>query len=273
MAQLEYILLWITIVLYALNSVTYLYSFVFKNEKIFDRAIYFVIPSFIVHTSAIIVRTVATGSLPVAGDFETAVGGAWIIVLFTLFLAIWRDEFKPAGVATLPFSMILLGYGQMRVPALVPLALSLKSVWLYVHVFFAQIAFGAFTVAFGMGIVYLLKEKHPEKPFYKRFPSLARLDDLIFKSIVFGFITDAVMIASGAIWAKDLWGNYWSWDPVEMWSLVTWIIYGLAIHLRVTMGWRGRKMAWIAIFAILGTIITFFGVNLVVETSTHIFDS
>jgi ABC-type transport system involved in cytochrome c biogenesis permease subunit len=98
------------------------------------------------------------------------------------------------------------------------------------------------------------------------------MDELMFRYLIFGFITDAVMIASGAIWAKNLWGNYWSWDPVETWSLVAWLIYGLAIHLRVTMGWKGRKLAWILIFAIAGVIISYFGINVVVKSSLHIFE-
>ena len=79
------------------------------------------------------------------------------------------------------------------------------------------------------------------------------------------------MIASGAIWAKDLWGSYWSWDPVETWSLVTFLTYGIAIHLRLTRGWRDARFAWMAIVAILGNVISFFGVSFVVETSNHIF--
>ena len=161
----------------------------------------------------------------------------------------------------------------MRNPVLTPMAASVRSFWLYIHVFFAQIAFGAFTVTFGLAVMYILKEKNLGKSFYDKFPDISRLDDLMFKFLVFGFITDAVMIGSGALWAKNLWGNYWSWDPVEMWSLITWLIYGLAIHLRVTMGWRGRKFAWILIFALLGMIITFFGINLFVKTSLHLFEA
>ena len=101
---------------------------------------------------------------------------------------------------------------------------------------------------------------------------LDRLDELMFRSTVFGFITDAIMIAAGSIWAKSLWGSYWSWDPVETWSLLSWLIYGLALHLRITMGWRGRKLAWLLVFAIIGVLVSFWGVNLVMEGSLHVFN-
>jgi cytochrome c-type biogenesis protein CcsB len=272
MAPFETIFVWIAIGLYSVSSVLYIFSFVFKKETILQWVIYPVILAFLIHSAAIAARFMAIGNLPVAGDYETALGGTWIILLVTIYLSIRHKSLRPIGVATLPFCLILLGFGVMRSPVLSPMAASVRSFWLYIHVLFAQIAFGAYTIAFAFGILYLLKEKNPDKEFHNRLPELPRIDDLMFKFVVFGFITDAVMVASGAIWAKNLWGNYWSWDPVETWSLITWVIYGLVIHLRVTMGWKGRKMAWLVIFALTGMIITFFGINLFVDTSIHVFD-
>ena len=125
------------------------------------------------------------------------------------------------------------------------------------------------------GVLFLLKKKDEAAPVrnesYDRFPSLGRLDELIFRYVVFGFITDTIMICAGAIWAKDLWGSYWNWDPVETWSLISWLTYGITIHLRVTFGWREKKLAWLAVAALSTVIICFFGVNLVVDTSLHMF--
>jgi cytochrome c-type biogenesis protein CcsB len=272
MAPLETICVWIAIGLYAVSSVLYIVSFVFKKEGILQWILYPVILAFLAHSAAIASRFIAIGNLPVAGDYETALGGTWIIILITIYLSIRHKTLRPIGVATLPFCLILLGFGVMRSPVLSPMSASVRSFWLYIHVLFAQIAFGAYTIAFAFGILYLLKEKNPAKQFYSKLPELPRLDDLMFRFVVFGFITDAIMVASGARWAKNLWGNYWSWDPVETWSLITWVIYGLVIHLRVTMGWKGRKMAWLVIFALTGMIITFFGINIFVDTSIHIFE-
>ncbi len=272
MSPLETVFIWISIGLYGLTSALYIYSFVFRNEKVLGRISWFIGISFLFHNAAILARYHAVGNLPVAGDYEAAIAGSWFVVLLTLYVTVKHRGLRAVGVATLPFTLLLLGYGVMTNPELTPMAASSKSFWLYIHVVFAWIAFGAFAIAFGLGIVFLKKEKNPEEEFYKKFPDLPRLDELMFKYVVFGFITDAVMIASGALWAKDLWGNYWSWDPVETWSLVTWVIYGLAIHLRVTMGWKGKKMAWIVIFALSGMVITYFGINWFVESSLHIFE-
>jgi len=80
------------------------------------------------------------------------------------------------------------------------------------------------------------------------------------------------MISAGAIWAKDLWGSYWSWDPVETWSMISWTTYGIAIHLRVTFGWRETRLAWLLIIALSTVIISFFGVNFMISTSQHMFN-
>ena len=116
---------------------------------------------------------------------------------------------------------------------------SLKSFWLYIHVFFAWLAYGAFTVACGGG--HRLPREDARRARSPPPDELARLDELMFRATVFGFATDAIMIAAGAIWAKDLWGSYWSWDPVETWSLLSFLIYGLVLHLRKTLGWRGGR--------------------------------
>jgi ABC-type transport system involved in cytochrome c biogenesis permease subunit len=79
------------------------------------------------------------------------------------------------------------------------------------------------------------------------------------------------LISAGAIWAIDLWGSYWAWDPVETWSLISGMIYCITIHLRVTFGWREKRLAWLAVVALSSVIICFFGVNLVVNTSLHVF--
>lgn len=276
MTPLETILFWPAVVAYAIATGGLVYSVVFGNPRWFPRMTGLATGGFLLHAGAIAARYAATGHLPWAGDYENGLFGGFFIVAFTLVVA-WRHrELQIVAVATLPLAFLLMGYGAMREPALTPMAASLKSFWLYVHVFFAWLAFGAYALAMAGGVVYQLKRRDGERaernPVYERFPSLEVLDERIFRWIVFGFITDAIMIASGAVWAKDLWGNYWSWDPVETWSLITWFTYGLALHLRITRGWRGPRFARLAVGGIVGMIVTFFGVNFVVATSNHFFN-
>jgi cytochrome c-type biogenesis protein CcsB len=272
----ESVFFWISLVLYALASGGYVYSLVFKNAAFMERLVHVIACGFAMQTAAIVARYTATGHLPWSGDYEQGLMGGWFIILCTLYVGYGRRKLHVIAVGTVPVVLIIMGYGVMRHPVLTPMEASLKTVWLYIHVYFAWLAYGAYALAFGAGVVYLLKTRDDARsvhnPVFAKMPPLDRLEDLMFRYVVFGFIADAVMIAAGAIWAKDLWGSYWSWDPVETWSLVSWLIYGIAIHLRVTLGWRGRKLAWLVICALATVFMSFFGVNFVVDTSMHFFN-
>ncbi len=275
MAFWEIIFYWVTLVIYSLAAGGFIYSFVFKNPRVLPRITLLVTSGFIAHTSTILARFQATGHLPWSGHYEYVLMGGWFIIAGTIFVGWQNKSLQGLAVATVPLVIIMMGYGYMQNPGLTPMAASLKTVWLYIHVYFAWISFGAYALAMSAGVLYLLKSKSDllpvPNPAYEKYPSLDRLDELIFRYVVFGFITDTIMICAGAIWAKDLWGSYWAWDPVETWSLISWLIYGITIHLRVTFKWREKRLAWLAVAAMSTVIICFFGVNLVVNTSLHIF--
>ena len=87
------------------------------------------------------------------------------------------------------------------------------------------------------------------------------LDTHTYWLIAFGFVLLAVGIITGAVWANVAWGSYWSWDPKETWSLITWLIYAVYLHARLIVGWRGRKAAWFAVFGFLAVLFCYAGVN------------
>lgn len=275
MAFWETIFYWVTLVIYSLAAGGFIYSFVFKNPRVLPKITALVAGGFAAHTATILARFYATGHLPWSGHYEYVLMGGWFIIAGTIFVAWQNRSLSGLAVATVPLVIIMMGYGYMQNPGLTPMAASLKTVWLYIHVYFAWISFSAYALAMAAGVLFLLKSKSDQlpvpNPAYEKYPSLDRLDELIFRYVVFGFITDTIMICAGAIWAKDLWGSYWAWDPVETWSLISWLIYGITIHLRVSFKWRDRRLAWLAVAAMSTVIICFFGVNLVVNTSLHIF--
>jgi cytochrome c-type biogenesis protein CcsB len=275
MSDWESLFFWAALVIYSLATGGFIYSFVFKNPRFLSKVTAVIAFGFLLHSVAIGARYLAQGHLPWSGDYESAMMGGWFIIAGTLYVG-WRNKaLQSLATATAPLVVIMMGFGVMRHPVLTPMAASLKNYWLYIHVYFAWLAFGAYALAMAAGVLYLLKRKSSAggavNPAYERFPSLDRLDELIFRYVAFGFLTDTIMIGAGAIWAKDLWGSYWSWDPVETWSLVSWLIYGLAIHLRMTFGWRDARFAMVVIFALSSVIISFFGVTFVVDTSIHTF--
>jgi cytochrome c-type biogenesis protein CcsB len=92
------------------------------------------------------------------------------------------------------------------------------------------------------------------------------LDELTYKTIAIGFpIFTLGGLIFGAIWADQAWGKYWSWDPKETWSLITWFVYAFYLHARHMRGWRGNKIAIMAVIGFACTIFTYLGVNLLLS--------
>ena len=96
-------------------------------------------------------------------------------------------------------------------------------------------------------------------------PAVTLLDEIIYKANAVGFLLLGIGIITGAVWANYAWGSYWSWDPKETWSLITWFIYATFLHARLTRGWRGTRTAVLSIIGFCGVVFTFLGVNYVLS--------
>ncbi|QKG22750.1 c-type cytochrome biogenesis protein CcsB [Actinomadura verrucosospora] len=148
-----------------------------------------------------------------------------------------------------------------------PVSPALNSYWIAIHVTAAIIATGSFTVAGAATILYLLKsraeagEAGAGSGFLSRIPSAADLDRLSMRVTTFAFPIWTAAIIMGAIWADQAWGRYWGWDPKEVWSFVTWIVYAAYLHARATAGWKGRKAAILSLIGFGCLLFNFFGVN------------
>ncbi|TAN44950.1 MAG: cytochrome C biogenesis protein [Nitrospirae bacterium] len=275
MREYELFASWGIIYSYALCTVMLLTAFIFNKDKLLNITAYILLPTFAVHSLIFVSRWHSTGYFPANGAFENGITSGWFAVGLTVYLFVKKKALRGVGLVTVPATLLALGYGIMVASFDRPHEAALKSSWLVIHVAFAQLAFGAYLVASGLGVLYLLKDnslkKSTESAFYAKLPALPVIDETMFRFVVYGFIADAIMIAAGSIWAKELWGSYWSWDPVEVWSLLAWLVYGLTIHLRVTLGWRGRRLAWIFVFAIFGIVIAYWGVDFMVQNTLHVF--
>lgn len=255
------LLFWLAVSVYALSFIFYLVSFVFKKERAGVFAFYLIGSAFVIQTIYIAQRWIVSGHPPVVGRFENSLWGTWFVVLIALILFFRRKGLRSIGAVISPFVLLMLGNGLVGGDlAIEPLSPPFKSGWLWVHVIFSWLAYGSYTVSAGLAAAYLLK----------RGESTAKivLEDLIVKFIAFGFISHIVMVGSGAVWAYGLWGRYWGWDPLETWSLISWLIYGLILHLRLTIGWKGKRIAWLAILSLVGIIILFWGIGFVSKLHT-----
>ena len=140
----------------------------------------------------------------------------------------------------------------------------LKSGWVYFHSSVAFLAYAAFFLTFIASILYLIQEKElKDKNFrflYFRLPPLKVCDELLLRFLYVGFVAMSLTIISGAIWAQQAWGQFWSWDPKPIAALVTWAIYFILINYRLSAKWHGRRAAYIGILGFISTLCTF-GIN------------
>lgn len=169
----------------------------------------------------------------------------------------------PLIAAGVFFEIWLASVGQADIKPLVP---ALQSYWMKIHVPLNFVGYGAFAVACGAGMAYMVREfierKMSASPLLMIFPSLEQLDELAYKSIAVGFPAFTLATILGAAWAAEAWGGYWSWDPKETWAFIVLLVYAAYLHVRISHGWKGRALALWAISAFLVTVFCFIGVNM-----------
>jgi cytochrome c-type biogenesis protein CcsB len=249
--------------------IMYLMVFIFKKDKLENRAWILFIASYLFQTASILYRWYVSGRVPVMVSYEHYQLGAWFIGLATLIGGIFYRQMRIATVGSAAAMLVMLGIGMNTYSAMEPMRPPFRSNWLFIHIGFAWFAWGCFVVATVLAIAYLFKRKGREEDrFVRKFPSREIMDELMMKFILFGFICQGLMIVAGAIWAHQLWGRYWGWDPIETWSLVCWLAYGLVLHMRLMMGWKGAKMAWMVIAALLTAIMYFWGIGFMPASHT-----
>ncbi len=255
---------WIAVGFYIISTVFFAYSVSFQKEKALKPALIMALLGLVPHAIAIVMRWTITGHGPYMTKYEVLSSDAWVAVLLFLIAAWKAPKLRPAGVVVLPLSFLMMAFGLFTSPEIQRLPPSLRSIWLIFHVLFAKLAAGAMIIALGASVLYLLKEKRQEKEFYKKLPSLGALDAYSYKFTGFGFIFWSITLAAGAIWANESWGRYWGWDPIETWSLITWLLYGLYLHARYFLKWQGRKAAWLMALCFIFSVLTIFIIPFVV---------
>lgn len=271
MTSTEAIFIWISLWFYGLSFTSYLYGVVFRKERGVKSGWYLAVIGLFFELISIGIRWHATGHPPAMREYENALlGSATILILFGM-IKHWHRKVDMFGVVVIPFVLMMLGNGIMKRPYLEPMAPPFKSNWLWLHIYFAWMAYGAFCIGAGMGLMYLFKERAESKGtkgLYDRFPELGVINDLMLRMIIFGFVALTVQIGAGSLWAYNLWGRYWGWDPIETWSLITWLVYGIDIHLGVTLGWKGRRLAWLALISLISLFITYGGIGYMASVHT-----
>ena len=207
------------------------------------------------HILGVVSRGLAVHRVPWGDMYEFVTTVTCVAVIF-FFVLMLRYRAYRLGLFVLGPVVVLLGLAETVIytPA-GQLPPALQSYWLAIHVTSITFATGAFVVAALFTVVYLLADRHAKRAaaglptradaIFRILPAPKVIDQLAYRTVVFGFPLWTFGIIAGAIWADEAWGRYWGWDPTETWAFITWVVYAGYLHARATAGWRGRRSAYI----------------------------
>ncbi len=255
---LETLLHWAAVALYIGGAVIYAFTLLFNHPAKTRWAFWVTLIGLLPHSGALVLRWIDVGHGPYMLKYEVLSSNAWIAVVMLLLFIRRQPKWTPLAMLVLPATILMIGFGVFSNPEARDLPPTLKSLWLVFHVLFNKLAVGAFLLSFASAIILLKKVKGASSRFLDRLPGVDVLEAYTVRFIGFGFVFWSTTIVAGAIWANQSWGRYWGWDPIETWSLVTWLCYGTILHLRLFFKIKTKATAWATIACFTVAVLTVF---------------
>lgn len=259
---------WLAVFCYVLATVANTGGVLFRKEVLERHSYLPVWFGLAVHTAAIAYWWRIVGHGPYMAPSEVLSSDAWItMVVFLVFMRFF-PRIRPASVVVLPAVFLMIALANFYNPGIRSLPPTFGSIWLVLHISFYKISLGTLIIALAFSIFFLLKNRSVPSAWILRLPDLDSIDLYAYRFAGFGFIFWTIGMLAGSIWAYRSWGRYWGWDPVETWSLITWIIFGIYLHLRRFFRMNGGKAALFFIFGFLTALVALF-VTSHMGTSIH----
>ena len=263
-----------------------------KKNSVLVR--YFVAFANLVLACLLLLRWWQSSHFPVSNLYESLCFLAWASTLAQLLLEkSFLSPIVPASAT--PISLMIIAFASFALPedlqassSLVP---ALRSSWLVMHVTVIMCSYASLIIGSMLSLSVLLTDNKTNlqirssstgvggfrtltssnmDSFDSELLNLSplviskgeQLDSLSYRSITVGFLLLTVGLISGAVWANEAWGTWWSWDPKETWAFITWLVYAAYLHVRLVKGWQGRRPAVLALFGFFVILICYLGVNL-----------
>lgn len=252
----ETIFHWSAVALYIAGIVGVAYALIFARPGKRGVGLWLAAAGLVPHTAALVWRYVHVGHGPYMMKYEVLSSNAWLAIVLLLLL-VWRQpRWTALALVVLPLAVLMLGIGLFSSPEARDLPPTLRSVWLVFHVLFNKLAVGAFLLSFASAIILLRKLAGASSRWLERLPSVEMVEIATLRLVGFGMVFWTTTIAAGSIWANQSWGRYWGWDPIETWSLVTWLSYAILLHVRLFFRLKPRTTAWATIACFILSVLT-----------------
>jgi cytochrome c-type biogenesis protein CcsB len=228
----------------------------------------------LLHGAAILLRWLEAGHAPLANAFEAFSLYAWCLSTAYLLIPSLRRQ-SMLGVFVTSLALLSILVASVLPKGIEPLVPVLQSHWLPIHVSISFAAYAMFSLAFVAAVTYLLQLRSLRQPgrwpWARRLPSLETLETLQRRTAVVGLVLMTGALLSGSLWAEKAWGIVWPWEPQQVASLVTWLIYAVYFFARHSAGWQDRRGAWLLVAGFFSVLITFVGADLLMPGSRHNF--
>ncbi|UJS16824.1 MAG: c-type cytochrome biogenesis protein CcsB [Candidatus Jettenia sp.] len=276
----------ITLIVYVVASIAYIAREIWQSAGTRWVSLGLFILAFCLNLAMVLKRSIEAGHPPFSNLYESlifyACCTAFVYIIFEFIY-----NFRIVGALASVLSMLILLYATLQDDTIRPIMPALKSNWMLVHVVTYMLGYAAFGISFVTSIIFLVV-----KPFAKKTQGSSReeekeilprnFDKLSYKIVAFGFPFLTLGMVTGAVWAKKAWGDYWSWDPKETWSLITWLAYLVYLHTPLVLPKmninKSKASVMLAFWLLISFGIvnfTFVGLNYLpsAEDSAHVYGS
>lgn len=272
---MDVILFKFTVVSYFIGTLIFLVHLTHRKARFSTLSIWATGVGFCFHTVALVVRMMEAKQIPLTNFYEALSFFSWALILIFLFVE-YRYRIVILGSFILPLAFLTLISAAALPSEIQMLDPVFQNIWVLIHVFLTILGLVAFTIAFVVGLMYLIQERLlKSKRFNSVFsdlPSLDLLDNFNGRAVVLGFPLLTLGMITGAILSENIWKAYFNLEPVEMLTLVTWLFYFAMLHGRLVVGWRAKKAATLAVLGFIAVVLTV-GVNFIAKGPHNLFGS
>ncbi len=277
----------ITLIVYVLAAISYIVREIWGSKATRWASLGLLILAFCLNLTMVATRSIEAGHPPFSNLYESlifyACCTAFVYIIFEFIY-----NFRVVGAMASVLTMLILLYATLQDDTIRPIMPALKSNWMLVHVVTYMLGYAAFGISFVTSIIYLVvkpfarKSKDSKEDEEGREILPRNFDKLSYKIVAFGFPFLTLGMVTGAVWAKKAWGDYWSWDPKETWSLITWLAYLVYLHsplvlpkMNINKSKASVILAFWLLFAFGIVNFTFVGLNYLPSAadSEHIYGS